>query len=173
MEIDLLGDERLQGQIAADSLWVALLGTLTGVLGAAALPHEPVTPLWFVLLGMASIAALPCHEAVHAAAFIVFSAGRARIRFGFSHWMLYTSAAGTVLPRYRFCAVLLAPTVLVTAALGAGAAALGYPLLGWFLSVIHLAGCTGDLGYVRIIASEPLAQMVEDTDRGIALYADG
>lgn len=102
--------------------------------------------------------------------FFVFSAGHARISFGFTNWMLFTSAAGTALPRHRFCAVLLAPAVLVTAVLGAGAAMLGCPLLGWFLSVIHLAGCTGDMRYVRIIASEPLADVVVDTDSGITLY---
>lgn len=69
VEIDLLGDERLQGQIAADSLWIVLLGVLFGVLGAVALPHESITPLWFVVLGIASIMALPLHEVVHAAAF--------------------------------------------------------------------------------------------------------
>jgi hypothetical protein len=49
---------------------------------------------------------------------------------------------------------------------------LGWPFLGWFLAVIHLAGCTGDMAYVRIIASEPQANLVQDTERGISLFHD-
>ncbi len=172
VDIDLLGDEQLQGQMAADSLWILLGGTLAGVLGAVAFPHEPLSFLWFVLLGVVSVAALPIHELVHALAFKVASGGRARITFGLSGWMLYTSSPDTVLPRRSFCAVLLAPSIVVTIALGIGAMLLGYPLLGWFAAIIHLAGCTGDIGYVRIIGTEPLANLVQDTERGIALFHD-
>lgn len=172
VDIDLLDDEALQADIAMGSLWIVLIGTLLGVFGAAVFLHEAVSPLWFVLLGAVSIAALPVHELVHAAAFKLLSGGRARMTFGFTSWMLYTASPGTILPRKRFCAVLLAPALLVTLGLGLGAAALGWPLLGWFLAVVHLAGCTGDIGYVRIIASEPLANLVQDTERGIALFHD-
>jgi len=172
VDIDLLDDEALQGQIAIDSLWVVLIGTVLGILGAIALPHEPLSPWWLALLGVVSMLALPVHELVHAAAFKILSHGTASIRFGFANWMLYTSAAGTILPRRAFCVVLLAPAVLVTSALAVGATVLGWPLLGWFLAVVHLAGCTGDWGYVRIIASEPQAVLIRDTDRGITLYAE-
>lgn len=172
VDIDLLDDEALQAGMAMDSLWIVLAGLVAGVLGAVALPHEALGPGWFVLLGVLSAAALPVHELVHAAAFRLLSHGSAHVRFGFHSWMLYTSAAGTVLSRGRFCVVLLAPAVLVTATLGVSATCAGWPLLGWALSVVHLAGCTGDFGYVRIIASEPQARMVEDTDSGISLYAE-
>lgn len=172
LDIDLLGDEQLQSMMAMDSLWIVLVGILTGVLGAVAFAHEPVTLCWFVLMGVASLVALPVHELVHAAAFKLLSRGKARITFGFGGWMLYTASLGTILPRKSFCVVLLAPAVIVTGILGIGAVALGYPLLAWFLAIIHLCGCTGDIGYVRIIASEPSAAYVQDTERGIALFCD-
>lgn len=172
MDIDLLDDERLQASMAAASLWILVIGILFGVLGATVLPHEPITIIWFILLVAVSLVALPVHELVHALAFKLFSGGRARIRFGFSNWMLYTMAPGCMLPRIRFCAVLLAPSVVVTMALGFVPAVLGYPLLGWFVAVVHLSGCTGDMAYVRIILGEPRAMWVEDTERGIALFRD-
>ena len=172
VDIDLMDDEQLQAQMTANSLWILLSGVLLGVLAAVVLPHEEITLLWFALLVGASVVALPIHELVHALAFELLSGFRARISFGFKSGMLYTCAVGTVLPRGRFCAVLLAPAIVVTGALVAFAAALGMPLMGWFLSTIHLAGCTGDFGYVRIIASEPRANLVQDTKRGIALFHD-
>lgn len=172
VDIDLLGDEALQASIMARSVWIMAVGTLAGALGAAVLPHEPLGHLWLVVLGTVSVLALPVHELVHAVAFKVLSAGKARISFGFSGWMLYTAAPGCMLGRRAFCAVLLAPAVLVTAALGMGALVFGRPLMAWFLCVVHLAGCTGDTGYVRIIAGEPDARMVMDTERGITLLCD-
>lgn len=172
VDIDLLDDEQMQSQIAMDSLWIMLLGILFGVFAAAVLPHEDISVVWFVLLGAASVAALPIHELVHAIAFKVFSGGRAHVKFGFSGWMLYTTSPGTVLVRKSFCAVLLAPAIIVSAVMGVVAFMQGYPLLAWFLVVVHLAGCTGDIGYVRIILSEPMANLVQDTSKGIALYHD-
>ena len=172
VDIDILDDEALQANMAMGSLWIVIVGLLLGVLLGVFLPHEPITLQWFLLLGAVSVAALPVHELVHAAAFKIASGFTARIAFGFSSWMLYTAAPGTILPRERFCVVLLAPAVLVTTALFVGGVLTGWPLLGWFLAVIHLAGCTGDLGYVRIIRSESRANLVQDTERGIALFYD-
>ena len=171
-DIDLLGDTAIQQQMVTSSAMILAVGALVGAIGAVALPHEQVGPLWFVALVGASLVALPAHELVHAAGFMLLTGFTARVRFGFADWMLYTSAAGSVLRRGRFCAVLLAPALLVTAALFVVAFALGRPLLGWFLAVIHLAGCTGDLAYVWIIVREPKATHVEDTPRGIALFHD-
>ena len=61
---------------------------------------------------------------------------------------------------------------LVTTVLVLVPALLGMPLLGWFAAVLHLAGRTGDMAYVRIIAREPMATHVEDTERGISLLHD-
>ena len=172
MDIELLEDVQLQAQMSAWSLWIMLVGVLVGVLLAVGIPHEPVTPWWFVALVVVSVVALPVHELTHAAAFKVMTGFEARITFGFSNWMLYTASPGTMLPRVQFCVVLLAPSLVVTALLCLCLVAAGMPLLGWFCAVIHLAGCTGDIGYVRIIASEPTANLVQDTERGIALFHD-
>ena len=172
VDIDLLGDEQLQASMASGSMVILLVGVLVGVLLAVALPHEPITFWWFVELAIISIVALPVHELVHAAAFKLVSGFGAHLKFGFSNWMLYTSSPGTVLTRSRFCTVLLAPSVVVTLALWVCAAMAGQPLLGWFMAVVHLSGCTGDIGYVRIIANEPTANLVQDTERGIALFHD-
>ena len=172
VDIDLLGDEQLQASMASGSMVILLVGVLVGVLLAVALPHEPITFWWFVELAIISIVALPVHELVHAAAFKLMSGFGAHLKFGFSNWMLYTSSPGTVLTRSRFCTVLLAPSVVVTLALWVCAAMAGQPLLGWFMAVVHLSGCTGDIGYVRIIANEPTANLVQDTERGIALFHD-
>lgn len=172
IDINLLDDHALQADMAMNSLWIVLIGTLLGVFGAAVFEHEAVAPVWFVLLIVVSVAVLPVHELVHAAAFKLVSGGSARIQFGFSSWMLYTSSPGTTLPRRRFCVVLLSPTVLVTLALAIVSWMCGWPLLGWFLAIVHLAGCTGDIGYARVIASERECSHVQDTDRGIALLCD-
>ena len=171
-DIELLEDQTLQQQMVWASMGILVFGILVGVVAALALPHEAVGLLWFVALVLISIVALPVHELVHAGAFMLLTGFSARIRFGFTDWMLYTSAAGTMLRRRRFCAVLLAPAVLVSIALLVVPWSQGFPLLGWFLAVIHLAGCTGDLAYVRIIQREPKATHVEDTERGIALFYD-
>ncbi len=168
----MLEDMQLQSQMTAWSLWILLIGALVGVLLAVGMPHEPITLWWFVKLVAVSVAAMPVHELVHAAAFKFVTGFEARITFGFSNWMLYTASPGTMLPRGRFCVVLLAPSVVVTALLGICLTLVGMPLLGWFCCVIHLAGCTGDIGYVRIIASEPTANLIQDTERGIALFHD-
>ncbi len=172
IDIDLLEDEQLQASMASGSMAILLAGVVVGVFLAIALPHEPISIWWFVQLAVISIVALPVHELVHAAAFKLVSGFNARLKFGFTNWMLYTASPGTILTRSRFCIVLLAPSVVVTLALWIGAAVAGEPLLGWFLAVIHLAGCTGDIGYVRIIRSERNANLVQDTERGIALFHD-
>lgn len=172
MDIDLLDDADLQRRMVQGSMVILVVGIAFGLLGALVLPHEPVDLLWFAALVLASLLVLPVHELVHAAAFKLVSGFRAHISFGFSSWMLYTTAPGCMLPRGPFCAVLLAPTILVTSVLLVLPALWGMPLLGWFLAVVHLAGCTGDLGYVRIIASETSANLVVDTERGIALFHD-
>ncbi len=171
-DIDLLGNQFVQQQMVWTSVTLLALGICAGIVGAVALPHEQVDLLWFVILVVASVVALPLHELVHAAAFMVFSRFSARIRFGFTSGMLYTSAVGTILPRRRFCIVLLAPAIIVTTVLVVVAFAAGYPLMGWFLAAIHLAGCTGDFALARSIMRESMATYVQDTERGVALFYD-
>lgn len=171
-DIDLLDEEQLQGQMAAWSIWILVLGILVGVIGPVVVPSEPLSPWWFVALVAVSVAVMPIHELVHAAAFKVLAGFGTPIEFGFSSWMLFTCAPGVMLARGKFCAVLLAPAIMVTVTLGVVLTMLGYPLLAWFCAVVHLAGCTGDFGYVRIIAGEPMANMIQDTRNGIALFHD-
>ncbi|MGN0286147.1 MAG: hypothetical protein ACI4B6_00545 [Atopobiaceae bacterium] len=85
--------------------------------------------------------------------------------------MLYTSAEGLIMPRRRFMAVLMGPAVLVTLALVLVCSAMGLPLAAWAVAVLHLSGCTGDLGFVGIIHRSD-ATFVQDTSKGIALYVD-
>ena len=171
VDIDLLDDAVMQERMAVLSVAILVVGVALGVLCAVVLPHEEVSLLWFVLLAAGSFVALFVHELVHAVAFKLVSGFRARIQFGFSSWMLYTSAPGCVLPKAPFCVVLMAPTVVVTTLLLVVPVVLGFPLLGYFMAIIHLAGCTGDMEYVHIIANEPSADLVEDTSRGISLLS--
>lgn len=171
-DIDLLGNPFVQQQMVWTSITLLALGICAGIIGGVALPHEQIGPLWFVILVVVSLVALPLHELVHAAAFLLLSGFSAHIRFGFTGGMLYTSAVGTILPRRRFCIVLLAPAVIVTTVLVLAAFTAGYPLMGWFLAAIHLAGCTGDFALARAIFHEPLATYVQDTERGVAFFYD-
>lgn len=172
VDINILDDEGLQARVVWVSLVICVLGTLVGVFLALIFPHEPISWKWFLALGAVSVVALPVHELLHALGFLVCTGFSARLRFGFASGMLYTASPGTTLRRNTFCAVLLAPAVLLTATLYLTSLLFGYPLLGWFLAVVHLAGCSGDFGYVHIIMSEPKATLVQDTERGIALFHD-
>jgi hypothetical protein len=58
LDIDLLDDEALQGDMALGSLWIVLAGTLLGVLGAAVCSHEPLSLMWFVMLIAISVLVL-------------------------------------------------------------------------------------------------------------------
>ena len=171
-DIDLVEDEWLLRELTWWSLGILVVGTLLGVLMGVALPHEAIDVLWFVRLAAVSVLALVVHELVHALAFKLATGFRARVTFGISSLMPYTRSPGTVLSRHTFCWVLLAPAFVVTTALFVGAAVLGQWLLGYFLALLHLSGCTGDAAYVRVIMSEPRATFIEDTPRGISLIHD-
>ena len=127
---------------AAFALWIASLASGWHVL-------EPVGPGWLLGLVAASVVALPVHELVHAAAFVLLGSGGVRVSFGFKDFMLYTSADGAVLPR--------------------GWHAPLFALLG---AAFHLAGCTGDLDMVRIIALTPAATFVRDSPAGVDLLEE-
>ena len=171
-DIDLVEDEWLLRELTWWSLGVLVVGTLLGVFLAVALPHERVDLLWFAALAVVSILALFVHEFVHALAFKLATGFRARVTFGFVSGMPYTRAPGTILNRHVFCWVLMAPAVVVTTVLFVGAAMRGQWLLGYFLALLHLSGCTGDATYVRINMGEPRANYIEDTPRGISLFHD-
>ncbi len=127
---------------------------------------------WMAAYAVATVAALPVHELVHAAAFLLLGRGSVRIRFGYETGMLYTRAEGEPLTRGRFVAVLLAPSVAVTAALVVVGDLLAGPALAWALAWTHLSGCAGDLVMVVGIARTPGCTHVRDTDTGVELLAD-
>lgn len=130
------------------------------------------SPLWLISLVVLSLGALPVHELVHAAAFKLAVPG-CHITFGYKSGMLYAGTPGTVVPKVPMVAVLLAPAVLVTAALVAIALAMGFPVLAWLLAVIHLSGCVGDILMVREICASAACTHVEDTETGVTLLVAG
>ncbi len=172
-EVNVLEDEGLRRQMTLGSLAVGAVGCAVSLAWALAPgpSHEGVGPAWLLALTLVSLAALPVHELVHAAAFRLAGGPGTRVRFGREPGMLTTSALGTVLPRARFTAVLLAPMVLLSCAFLVVCATLSLPLLGWWLFVLHLAGCTGDLAMAWAIARTRGATRVEDCEFGIRLLA--
>ena len=174
-DINVLEDEGFQRRIVWGSVAVLVGGLLVGAfaLVVGVVSPERVSAGWVVALALGSLVALPVHELVHAFFFKALSRGECKISFGFEQFMLYTRTDDLVLPRARMIVVLLAPAVLVTAALFDVALACGCPVLAWLLAVVHLSGCTGDLAMVRDILSEPRATHVRDTSFGITLLGEG
>lgn len=173
-DIDVLGDEALQQRITRWSAAVAVAGlALAAVVGALTLPggSEPAfAPGWWLALVVGVVLPLPVHELVHAAAFKLLAPG-CHVSFGAQLGFLYTKTDGVVLPRGRMVVVLLAPTVLVTAATAAVPLWAGCPVLACALAAIHLSGCMGDVLMARAAVAEPGCTHVRDTDRGIELLA--
>lgn len=153
------------GAAIALVLWLVSLASGRHVL-------EPVGPGWVLSLVVASAVALPVHELVHAAAFVILGSSDVHVSFGIKDFMLYTSANGAVLPRGRFMAVLLAPSVVVTALFVLAGCVWHAPLFALLGAAFHLAGCTGDLDMVRIIALTPAATFVRDSPAGIDLLSE-
>ena len=176
-EIDVLGDEATQRRMLEWSWALIALGVAGGVaLGIAAelgaLDAEAVDLVWFVILVVVTLVALPVHELVHAAAFLLLGGPDVKVGFGFTDAMLYTSADGAMLPRARFAIVLLAPSVALTFAFALVCGATRMPLMAWWLVVLHIAGCTGDLALAAAVRVTPGCTHVLDTDTGTVLMAD-
>lgn len=174
-DINVLEDSETQARIVRDSVIVLVAGLVLscarGALGPSEGWRSVLDPTWWIALFAAYAASLPVHELVHAAAFKLLVPG-CRVRFGHTDWMLYAGCPGALIPRGRMLAVLLAPTVVVTAALLVGAVACGRPVLGWLLATFHLSGCVGDWLMVRSILASPACTHVEDTDFGVTLLAE-
>ena len=170
-DIDILGDAALQGRVARLSYVLAGATVALAVLLTLALGGERLDVWWWVALAAGSLAALPVHELVHAAAFKLLCPG-CRISFGLQDAFLYTKTNGATLPRTRMVAVLLAPAVLVSGVLLAAALAAGRPVLAVLLAGFHLAGCTGDILMAVAALRERACTHVRDTETGIALLSD-
>ena len=169
-DIDILSDEGLRGRMVAWSLAFLVVGAAVCLLMFAAGVAEVFGRGWATAFFLASVAALPLHELVHAAAFKLLVPG-ARVTFGFKDAFIYTSANGAVATRAAELCVLLAPSVAVTAALAVAAAAAGRPALAAALAFAHLSGCAGDLLMCAEIVREPGCTHVADAEFGIVLLS--
>lgn len=153
--------------------WSLLIFLATLVLAALLLVAErPALLALLVSLGLAvvaSLAALPVHELLHAAAFKLLGGSGCKVSFGYEAGCLYTRTNDAVLSRGRFAAVLLAPSVVLTALLvGLGVVAESLAA-GVLAAGLHLTGCTGDLLMVWEIHATADATHVQDTATGCRL----
>lgn len=147
---------------------------LAGLLGVRAF-SSAIMLAWLVVLAVASMAALLVHELVHALFFKLFAPSGARVTFG-ANWgagMLFACAEGIVYARRRYLAIVIAPTIVVTALVLVIGAAFGVPVLGCAVAAIHLCGCAGDWYYVRTICRNPAIAYCEDTTWGVRLFGEG
>jgi hypothetical protein len=170
-DIDLFHERPLLLSMTRGSF--ALMAVGVGVLAAwlvGGWPHEEIDVPWAALTTLAIVGSSLVHEAIHAAAFKVFGGDDAHVRFGSRAGMLYASSPGLVLPRGRFVAVLLAPTVAVSLACFAVGVVARVPLAGFLVLAMHLSSCAGDLVIAREVLGCPEAAMVEDTECGVRLW---
>lgn len=179
-DIDFFGDDALRQRLVYVSVWLLLGGaalavTLSVVAGAGvieemlALPGDWGAVMWPLAMIALSVAALPVHELVHALLMRVLGGPGTRVSFGYQAGMLYAGCPGLVLSKPRFVAVLLAPAVLVTAALLGLGLVLGYPFMTIWAAVLHLSGCSGDILAAGSILRERACTHCRDTERGVEL----
>lgn len=179
-DIDFFGDDALRQRLVYVSVWLLLGGaalavTLSVVAGAGvieemlALPGDWGAVMWPLAMIALSVVALPVHELVHALLMRVLGGPGTRVNFGYQAGMLYAGCPGLVLSKPRFVAVLLAPAVLVTAALLGLGLVLGYPFMTIWAAVLHLSGCSGDILAAGSILRERACTHCRDTERGVEL----
>ncbi len=169
--LDILGDTPLARHMLYLSAALLAAGFVGVIFMLVAWGWGVGIDAWLVVYAVATLVALPVHELVHAATFLLLGRGRVHIGFGFTGGMLYTRAEGAPLARSRFVAVLLAPSVVVTAALAVVGSLVAGPALAWALAWTHLSGCAGDLAMVAGILRTPGCTHVRDTDAGVELLA--
>lgn len=182
-DIDFFGDDALRQRLVRASAWLLIGGaalavalsvvTGTGVIEEMrALPGDWGAALWPLAMAALSVVALPVHELVHALFMRVLGGPGTRVSFGYQAGMLYAGCPGLVLSKPRFVAVLLAPTVLVTAALLGLGLVLGYPFMTLWAAVLHLSGCSGDILAAGAILRERACTHCRDTERGVELLCE-
>lgn len=171
LDIDVLADEVLRQRMVVLSLGMLAAGLAVSALVLVGEKGVGLGLSWFTALIAGSLAALPVHELVHAAAFKLLVPG-VRVGFGFKDAFLYTTVNGAVVPRSAELAALLAPAVVVTAALVAAAVTRSCPALAVLLAATHLSGCVGDLLMAHVILREPACTHVRDTEFGITLLKE-
>lgn len=182
-DIDFFGDDALRQRLVRASAWLLIGGAAlavalsvvagTGVIEEMrALPGDWGAALWPLAMAALSVVALPVHELVHALFMRVLGGPGTRVSFGCQAGMLYAGCPGLVLSKPRFVAVLLAPTVLVTAALLGLGLVLGYPFMTLWAAVLHLSGCSGDILAAGAILRERACTHCRDTERGVELLCE-
>ena len=182
-DIDFFGDDALRQRLVRTSAWLLIGGAAlavalsvvagTGVIEEMrALPGDWGAALWPLAMVALSVVALPVHELVHALFMRVLGGPGTRVSFGYQAGMLYAGCPGLVLSKPRFVAVLLAPTVLVTAALLGLGLVLGYPFMTLWAAVLHLSGCSGDILAAGAILRERACTHCRDTERGVELLCE-
>lgn len=182
-DIDFFGDDALRQRLVRASARLLIGGAAlavalsvvagTGVIEEMrALPGDWGAALWPLAMAALSVAALPVHELVHALFMRVLGGPGTRVSFGYQAGMLYAGCPGLVLSKPRFVAVLLAPTVLVTAALLGLGLVLGYPFMTLWAAVLHLSGCSGDILAAGAILRERACTHCRDTERGVELLCE-
>lgn len=182
-DIDFLNDGETRRRLLRLSYALILGGVALGVALGLAGSFDPVGErarfgagvmgwgLWALAMLLAYAVSLPVHELIHAALFLLFGGRGTHVRFGAQDGMLYAGCPGLVLSRTRFCVVLAGPAVVLSVTLLVIPAALGLPLFGYVLFVLHLAGCAGDLLAMADALGEPACTHMEDTDCGVRLLA--
>lgn len=182
-DIDFFGDDALRQRLVRASAWLLIGGAAlavalsvvagTGVIEEMrALPGDWDAAMWPLAMAALSVVALPVHELVHALFMRVLGGPGTRVSFGYQAGMLYAGCPGLVLSKPRFVAVLLAPTVLVTAALLGLGLVLGYPFMTLWAAVLHLSGCSGDILAAGMILCERACTHCRDTERGVELLCE-
>ncbi len=182
-DIDFFGDDALRQRLVRASARLLIGGAAlavalsvvagTGVIEEMrALPGDWGAALWPLAMAALSVAALPVHELGHALFMRVLGGPGTRVSFGYQAGMLYAGCPGLVLSKPRFVAVLLAPTVLVTAALLGLGLVLGYPFMTLWAAVLHLSGCSGDILAAGAILRERACTHCRDTERGVELLCE-
>lgn len=182
-DIDFFGDDALRQRLVRASVWLliggaALVVALSVVAGTGvieemrALPGDRGPAMWPLAMAALSVVALPVHELVHALFMRVLGGPGTRVSFGYQAGMLYAGCPGLVLSKPRFVVVLLAPAVLVTAALLGLGLVLGYPFMTLWAAVLHLSGCSGDILAAGAILRERSCTHCRDTERGVELLCE-
>lgn len=182
-DIDFFGDDALRQRLVRVSAWLLIGGAAlavalsvvagTGVIEEMrALPGDWGAAMWPLAMAALSVVALPVHELVHALFMRVLGGPGTRVSFGYQAGMLYAGCPGLVLSKPRFVVVLLAPAVLVTAALLGLGLVLGYPFMTLWAAVLHLSGCSGDILAAGAILRERSCTHCRDTERGVELLSE-
>lgn len=172
-DINILEDQDLLQQIMR---WSVAIFVVTIATSVSAYVAEQLA--WgdlgksLLLAAIVSVAVLPVHELLHAAAFKLLGGPGIKVSFGAKDAFLYTRTNDAVLPRECFVAVLLTPAAVITVALllwGCIGGDLGFGIL---TTGLHLSGCTGDLLMAALIHTTPEATHVQDTEVGCKLLAE-